>query len=210
MADRVIKRPNEGYDFGAWKEVITLFDKNKLQKYDNLVLVNNSCYGPFRDIASIISEMHRKECDFWGITEFPYSKDGSFIEAECIYRHLQSYFLVFKREMFTHRDFHDFWNKLKANNRFENTIADCEMMLTKTFSDAGFTYLAYVPESADLCEYLRNYSLPYSYPYQMLIAGMPFLKKKYTEYASLDEIIAAKHFVRQTGFEVCTGRVAGT
>jgi lipopolysaccharide biosynthesis protein len=195
LASKIVLRENTGYDFGAWKQVILSLEKSELEEYDHLILVNNSCYGPYRNLTNMFAEMSKKGSDFWGISLFPYLSDGSFIGSSYISEHLQSFFLVFTRKSFMHQAFLDFWRNIGLYNKMEDVIKYGESVLTKKLADAGLTYSVLVPESADLCGYLGDYSLPYKYPYQMLVAGMPFLKKKYIEYASDFEKISAEYFV---------------
>jgi lipopolysaccharide biosynthesis protein len=197
ITGRIVLRKNVGYDFGAWKQVIRSLSRTELERYDNLILVNNSCYGPYKKLTNVCMEMSQKKYDFWGMLLFPYLSDGSFIKSGYINEHLQSFFLVFTKKVFFHQSFSDFWRNMGSYNKMEEVIKYGENVLTKKLADAGFTYSAYIPESGDLCEYLGDYSLPYKYPYQMLIAGMPFLKKKYVDFADSDERIAAEHFIRQ-------------
>jgi lipopolysaccharide biosynthesis protein len=197
ITGKIVLRKNKGYDFGAWKQFILSLTKTEFEEYDNLILVNNSCYGPYANLTNVFREMSQRGSDFWGILLFPYLDDGSFSESRYINEHPQSFFMVFTKKAFSHQAFLDFWRNIGSYNKMEKVIKYCESVLTKKLRDAGLTYSAYISESADLCNYLKDHSLPYKYPYQLLIAGMPFLKKKYVDYAAVDERIAAEYFIGQ-------------
>lgn len=196
-AVKTLCRDNSGYDFGMWRDAILSYKAAELEQYDNLILVNNSCYGPYHSLSHVFDEMTQRKDDFWGLSLFPYLADGSFINEPHINEHLQSFFMTFTKKAFTHRSFVEFWRNLKVYNELNAVIKNCENVLTKVLSDAGLTYSAYVRECGTLCEWLGNYSLPYEYPYQMLLAGLPLLKKKYKDHADKDEQTAAEFFARQ-------------
>jgi len=53
------------YDFGSWQEMIQKIGRDKLAKYDELILCNDSCFGPLYDIKPIFDRTNAdKDCDF--------------------------------------------------------------------------------------------------------------------------------------------------
>lgn len=79
--DRVIIRKNITRDFGSYHEGMLLVD---LEKIEQLLLCNDSVYGPFYNLNPIFETKELKMADVWGLTD---SYENSY--------HLQSYFLVF-------------------------------------------------------------------------------------------------------------------
>ena len=85
--NEVVVRENLGFDIGAYKRVILdIKYKNRLKKFDELVLCNNSFYGPFISFKSIFDKMEKSKADFWGIS----SSERNLVQ------HIQSYFLVLR------------------------------------------------------------------------------------------------------------------
>ena len=76
------------YDFGSWQELIEKIGREKIETYDELVLANDSCYGPLFELKDLFSNMDGRECDFWGLSS-----------AYRSHIHLQSYFLVLKQSV---------------------------------------------------------------------------------------------------------------
>ena len=71
------------YDFGSYKRgYMWLSEHGILDKCDELLLCNDSCYGPLRPFKEVFNTMSKKDCDFWGLLS----------NTENQYR-LQSYFL---------------------------------------------------------------------------------------------------------------------
>jgi lipopolysaccharide biosynthesis protein len=122
---------NVGYDFFMWKRALTGID---LDEVDELVLMNSSVYGPFRDIGTVFAEMGTVPCDLWGITEN--------LELD---RHLQSYFLVFRRTVLASDAFHAFWESVLPYRDKRQVIRSYELGLTSWFTDAGFRLSAMIP-----------------------------------------------------------------
>jgi lipopolysaccharide biosynthesis protein len=81
----LIFRNNLGFDFGAWRDLIR---EGYADGAEAVLLANDSVFGPFADLAPIISRMSAK--DAWGMVE---SLQSGW--------HLQSWFLHFSSMAFT-------------------------------------------------------------------------------------------------------------
>ena len=57
------------YDFGSWQEMICKLGWSELERYDLLILVNDSNYGPIHKFSKLFEVMDQKQLDFWGITK---------------------------------------------------------------------------------------------------------------------------------------------
>ena len=79
----IAERENKCPDFGSWKAGLILLDWGK--KLDNILMANDSVFGPFFNLGNIIASM-KKRYDVWGMTD----------SYEIDY-HIQSYFLYFNK-----------------------------------------------------------------------------------------------------------------
>ncbi|MFI3201563.1 MAG: rhamnan synthesis F family protein [Eubacteriales bacterium] len=85
----VLMRDNKGYDAEAYREVIVDYlGVNQCREYDEIILCNDSFYGPFVPFQDIFSKMDKKEVDFWGIDQCDFR----------LYRAVSAYFLVFRQK----------------------------------------------------------------------------------------------------------------
>ena len=126
LCKKIIIKKNNGYDFGSW--VVGLDSiRNNISLYDNLIICNDSVYAPLFNLADIFSKMNKRNCDFWGITD---SYQHSY--------HLQSYFIFFKKTLFSSKFFWNFWDNYKLYNKKRNIIKNYEVNLTKYFISNGF------------------------------------------------------------------------
>ena len=94
IADFVIAQKHCEYDFGSYKRGFLFAKENGLQ-FEELLLVNDSCFGPFYPLKPIFDKMDKNKCDFWGLTDFnkvPVKQLGSYYLKTVTESHIQSYF----------------------------------------------------------------------------------------------------------------------
>jgi lipopolysaccharide biosynthesis protein len=128
----VIVRNNRGYDFVSWQTGLARL--SNLGNFDELLICNDSVYGPFYPLQGIVDSMTNNDCDFWGMTQ-----------SYAIAYHLQSYFLAFKRKVFQSKVFTDFWDSVQVENNKRDIIKKYEVGLTQTLLSAGFKSATYAP-----------------------------------------------------------------
>lgn len=64
-ADAIRYRENRGYDGGAYKEALEQI--TDLESYNELILSNDTFFGPFIPLGQIFARMEKESCDFWGL-----------------------------------------------------------------------------------------------------------------------------------------------
>ncbi len=125
---KVIVRDNIGYDFYSYK-IGLLYCENSINKYDQIIFCNDSVYGPIFDIVDAFGRMQDTGYDFWGITE---NKE--------IRPHLQSFFLVFNRNIVNSGILFQFIKNIDIVHSKKDIIRKYEIGLTAILSKRGFTY----------------------------------------------------------------------
>ena len=79
------------YDFGSWQELIKIIGWEKFSEYDELILTNDSVFGPLYPIKELFEKIENDtEWDMCGIDR-NYGKSSWY---------LSSYFLVFRNKSF--------------------------------------------------------------------------------------------------------------
>ena len=137
VADRVIRRQNRGFDFGAWGEVLPEYREQLVKNFDSLLLVNGSCFGPLFPLNEMFDKMAETPCDFWGVTEHT--------AANGVPAHLQSYFMEIRKPMLQSEAFHRFFREVGAKcTDFESAVRHGEIGFSKAMKKAGFHYRCYV------------------------------------------------------------------
>lgn len=140
---KIITRDNIGYDFMSWKIALTSVD---ISAYDELIICNDSVYGPLFSLDEVFTEMKGRDCDFWGIT-------GSHQWGY----HIQSYFISFKRPVFMSSVFRDFFEGVTDRKSKLDIINKYEVGLSQKLLKNGFkseTYVHYVPSVWKKIKYL--------------------------------------------------------
>ena len=190
FAKEVMVRDNTGFDFGAWKAALA---KTRLENYDELVLLNNS----------IIGRMQRSRADFWGMTEFPETRnpkreEAKYLPGGVIPRHIQSYFLVFRRKAIESKAFRDFWSKVENEKSLPDVVAKYETQLTRKLEESGLvsdTYLRTAARLQDVDRITPEYNAIYCRPQDFLVLGFPFLKKNICYYMTQPQINETVHLI---------------
>ncbi len=128
----VIIKENKGYDFGAWQTALTYL-ADELNRYDSLLLCNDSVYAPLFDLNEMFSKMHG-HYHFWGITD-----------SYEVSHHIQSYFMVFSKEVIHSRVFEQIWENYKVYKNKRNIILQYEIGISRKLLKEGFSMGAYCP-----------------------------------------------------------------
>lgn len=97
----VILRENLGYDFGSWK-VGYLNWRSHLVSSEGVLLINDSCYGPYLELKTIFEKFGSYSLGPLGITK-SYEID----------EYIQSYFIYFNRDLVRSGVFESFMNRTR-------------------------------------------------------------------------------------------------
>ena len=160
----IFERANIGFDFYAWKEALDREGHARLADYDSVTLMNDTWFGPLFDMGEAYDRMLADACNFWGMINHPRKEEIIPELGTNIPEHIQSFFLVFKREVVNSPSWCAFWRGVECETNVFRVIAKYEVQLTQILCEAGFKYkvlldtlqldlapeeLSYVP--ADYC-----------------------------------------------------------
>ena len=186
-ADEIICRDNIGYDAGGFKDALCKYiGWNEIMEYDELVLANDSFFGPFRRMDSIFSDMANRVCDFWGLTKHAYKKADNIVVPE----HVQSYFIVVRKRMFSSMEYRFYWDSMPYYDKFWDVVIQHEEKFTSFFSNLGYTYevLADTEINDSQINLANNYSQYATISYELIKKrNFPFLKKQQIAYNTLTQ-----------------------
>jgi len=136
---KIVQRHDE-YDFGSYKRGFLYAQKqNLVNDCDEILFVNDSCYGPFKPLDKIFAKMEKRNCDFWGLTK---NKSGlTMLKTKakpCYCPHIQTYFFVLRKKVFNSECFKNFIISIKKETLKNEVIMKYETGLTKELENAGF------------------------------------------------------------------------
>ncbi len=164
IADEIYRHPNTGFDFGAYKDVLENYLKpGDLDQYQELILCNDTCYGPFVPFTQIFTQMEEKNAEFWSI---------NYIEDPLL-PHFQSYFMVASgRGICLVRDF----LLQEVDSNIDNPIQACgyEHGLSEIILSSGIRTDYYTSDVKGYHD-LDIFGAP---DYALELLGFPLLKRR--------------------------------
>ena len=182
FTDKIKIRKNIGLDAGAFKDTFMEYQEY-FKTFDELILMNDTFYGPFIPFKTIFEDMAKKDIDFWGLTANYQSPDGfGYLPNHVIPSHIQTFFLALRKNVLESDAFNTYWMNynIKKMNSFEKVVTKHEIYFTQFLEQAGFKWDIYT----DLERYHsqnieENYNY-YAYASYDLIKNCqcPFIKRK--------------------------------
>jgi lipopolysaccharide biosynthesis protein len=135
LCGRVLQRKNAGYDFGAWRDGIS--QTPEIAEADQLLILNDSIFGPLQDLTTILKRCVFDRTDVWGMTD---SYDGRY--------HLQSFFILFGAKALRSDAFAAFWRRMRYVSSKRLVIRKYEIGLSQTLLKSGLKLKALYPYRA--------------------------------------------------------------
>ena len=203
-SDRIIIRDNDGYDAGAYRDaLINYITWDYLMDYDELLLLNDSFFGPIYPFEKMFLTMERDDNDFWGITS---STPGRLIDGYEYEAHVQSYFLNFKSRVLHNQDFFLFWkNYIPSSDRL-TTIKRFEIGINRYLNNRGYKGKAYSDMHG--FSFMNQLSInPYiMYSYELISEGkIPIIKiysLLFDNVGFLNAIRAKDYIMNNTDYDI--------
>ena len=126
------------YDFGSWQELINIIGWEKLSEYDELILTNDSVFGPLYPIKELFDKLEKdRQWEVCGITEeSSFRKENG---TKKLYNFLQSYFLVIRNKVIKDKNFQCFMEQITIHKDKGDVVYYGEISLSQLFIDKGFT-----------------------------------------------------------------------
>lgn len=176
-ADKVYYRNNTGFDAGAYKDAICSYlGWDEINKYEELLLVNDSFYGPFYPVEDWVCAMENTDADYWGMIRCP---KGKFEDGYTYGAHLQSYFLAFRKSVLESPCFRAFWEQLEYPASLYQAVIDFEIGCNRWLESHGMKGMALT----DLCQMdtvFQENEIPYlRYSMELIRDGkVPIIKRR--------------------------------
>ncbi|MBU6408568.1 MAG: hypothetical protein KGS44_15810 [Alphaproteobacteria bacterium] len=138
VADALIERENLGLDFASWR--LGLEQRDGGAGYDEIILANDSIFGPFADISPFLARLRDPASPFLGLTLS--------LEVE---PHVQSFFMGFNMSRFPRLVFDDFWDGVRPLTNKRAIIENYEIGLSRRIAEAGIPLSAVFDMRAAPC-----------------------------------------------------------
>ena len=86
----ILMRENMGFDAWGYKEGFENYGYENLKKFDEIICLNHTCFGPIFPWEDMFEKMSQSDCDWWSL--FKDHCPQNFVPGE----HMPSYFIVIK------------------------------------------------------------------------------------------------------------------
>lgn len=178
-------RKNQGYDAGAYKDAFTKFlvDEN-WQEWEEILLWNDTFYGPVYSWKEIFCKMEKEKADYWGLSRWP---GGKFPTGEEIPDHIQGYFLVCRRSLFQSIFWKKFWETMEYPKTYTEAIKEFEIKFSVYFSEKGFCNKAFTDIGGIQVAYGKNPYIFYIYDLITYIR-FPIIKRRFFVFPCFEEV----------------------
>lgn len=178
-----VERENSGYDASAYKYVFDMMGE-QLETYDEVVLCNDTFYGPFVDFKHIFVHMEDEKCDYWGLNYV----NGAILE------YIESYFLVFKKRVIESGYLQEFF--CQYPEQWISTAVD----VCAFFENGIYSFLKRKGLKPGYYTYTDNYNVYRDPDICLIDYSLPIIKKKAFDlkYFDSEKIARAVNYAKDT------------
>ena len=171
-ADDVLVRENVGFDIGAHRAALDHLG-DSIAQFDEVVLTNDTWFGPVRPFGPVLDRMTDAPVDFWGMTDHPEQVPNPFTGEGVLPHHLQSFWIAVRRKMFLSDAWREYWRNLPDFATVQDAVLQHEATFTRHFAEHGFVHAAAFPAADFPSDHpaLFNADL-------LMDAGCPLLKRR--------------------------------
>lgn len=143
------EREDAGFDSDAFKDALENYISwERIEQYDELILVNDTCYGSIYPFEDVFDEMdtYRNDLDFGSLTEQEEFRASPFSDKIIPY-HIQPYFAVIHKKLLHSEDFKSFWRTLVIPHDYDAAVHNYELKFAAYFNNLGYSCGAYIDNS---------------------------------------------------------------
>ncbi|MDR2197907.1 MAG: rhamnan synthesis F family protein [Deltaproteobacteria bacterium] len=161
LFDAVIYRNSLGLDFTSWKAAFNLLPS--LFEAEEVLLTNDSFFGPIGSLDPLYGAMNPVKCDFWGVIESPMFRP-----------HAQSFYIVLRENALAHRAFRDFLDSISLSANRKNSV-NLETTFTQWLISNGLAGAVRFPLSSYVHPKYSNHTFSTAF---LKTGHFPFVKRK--------------------------------
>ncbi|MGI0522348.1 hypothetical protein ABY45_17420, partial [Microbacterium maritypicum] len=139
VSDEILVRENVGFDIWAHKDALDHVG-SRLSEFDEVLLTNDTWFGPVRPYAPVFDRMGERATHFWGMTDHAREDPNPFTGKGVLPYHLQSFWIAVRREMFLSEEWARYWRELPEMPSYFDAVLKHETIFTDHFAQLGFTH----------------------------------------------------------------------
>jgi lipopolysaccharide biosynthesis protein len=147
LTDDIYVRENTGLLAYGWIEGLQHIGWDTLDDYDELLMLNDSFFGPFFPLEEMFNAMEKSDADFYGALKNFEEESITSIDGRPMKRgHFPGsicYFYIIRKRLLHSHDFREYWERKPEINRDWDTYFYSEIDFFQYVQDAGFRIDAY-------------------------------------------------------------------
>lgn len=147
IVDDVWERENTGFDVWAYKEAQERIGWDELVRFDELILMNYTFFGPIYPFSETFDRLDVADVDFWGLTEHGAVTEHEFAGGGALPPHIQSHWIAVRGPMLRSPEYRTYWDEMPEITSYDASISLHETRFTRHFDELGFSHLVAWPES---------------------------------------------------------------
>ncbi len=190
LCNTIICNRHGEYDFGSYKIGYNyLIENNILNNDDDLLFINDANYGPVYSFEHIIKHYKKQQCDFYGLS----------LGKNEQYKAIQSFFYIFKYNVYSSSCFINFINSVKKELSPAWVVYNYEFKLTDLLVNNGFRYSLFIPENF----MNKNIIIPTKFSYTLLSKyKYPLIKRKVLQGSSAENPKKILKYIKKQNIEL--------
>jgi rhamnosyltransferase len=172
VSDDILVRENVGFDIWGHKAGLDQVGA-AIADYDEVVLTNDTWFGPVRPYGPVFERMAQQDVHFWGMTDHAREEPNPFTGKGVLHYHLQSFWIAIRRAMFDTEAWRAYWRELPVMPGYFDAVLKHEAVFTEHFARRGYTHTAAFPSS----QYPTDHPALFN-PDLLIADGCPLLKRR--------------------------------
>jgi lipopolysaccharide biosynthesis protein len=174
VADDVWERENVGFDVGAYKWALERLGSEEVARYDEVILMNYTWFGPIGSFEPVFAEMDARDVDFWGMTDHGPVTPNPHTGAGTMPAHIQSHWMAVRKSVLQSDHWARYWAEMPIITSYAGSITHHESRFTEYFESRGFTYSVAFPYQ----DFPGTVHPAFERAQDLLDAGCPVLKRR--------------------------------
>lgn len=140
VADQVIVRENAGFDIGAHRDVMLgrIALLHSVSEFDEVVMTNDTWFGPVKPWADVFSRLDSLPCHFWGLTDHAAAESNPLTGRTGVRYHIQSYWIAVRSELLRSPDWRHYWEQVGSLDTYADAVVRHELRMTEWFALRGW------------------------------------------------------------------------
>lgn len=143
----ILEQDVSGVDIWAYRAAIEYIGWEKLERYDEIILMGFALMGPVYPLKEMFQKMDARDIDYWGLTKFyeiTYNSYSSISYCNYVPEHIPTHFLALRKSLVMSKAFRDYWNSVESLGGTPEKAGDYGVSFSWKMKDENFKSDVYI------------------------------------------------------------------